>query len=240
MDFETYPAQITFCGRLLPYVKTGVHLGHTLAQDGSMNQDAKIRRAQYIDRTTDIRDTFHFAEPVQKLAAVDKYCGDHYGVVLYNLYDEPAEKYFRCWGTLVKLCWDLPRSTHKYFVPNMLSQGFSSIRTNMIIRYINFYRSLLKSRSKEVAIVARVAGNDKSSTTGINLAKIQAETGHNPAVTSLRVIRQALEEREDPVPPADLWRIPFLTKLINQRSDMELSCSNTNAINDLINNLCST
>ena len=38
----------------------------------------------------------------------------------------------------------------------------------------------------------------------LHLAKIQAETGHNPAVTSLCVIRQALEERDYPVPPADL------------------------------------
>ena len=92
MDFENYPAQLTFCGLLLPYVKTALHLGHTLAQDGSMKQDARIRRAQYIDRTTDIRDTFNFADPAQMLAAVEKYAGDHYGVMLFNLYEESTEK----------------------------------------------------------------------------------------------------------------------------------------------------
>ena len=180
IEFENYPAQLTFCGRLLPYVKTAVHLGHTLAQDGTMTQDARIRRAQFIDRTTNIRDTFHFADRAQMLAAVDKYAGDHYGVMLYDLFDESAEKYFRCWGTLTKLCWNVPRSTHKYFVPNFLSAGFSSIRTNIIVRYTSFYRSLLKSRSKEVSLVAAVAGKDKSSTTGRNLDKIQAEIGLDP------------------------------------------------------------
>ena len=110
----------------LPFVKTALHLGHTLAQDGTMNQDAKIRRAQYTDRTTDIQNMFHFANPAQMLAAADKYVGDHYGVMLYNLYDESSEKYFRCWGTLTKLCWDVPRATHKYFVRNLLTAGHMS------------------------------------------------------------------------------------------------------------------
>ena len=68
MSFQNYPAQITFCGRPLPFVKTALHLGHTLAQDGTMTHDAKIRRAMYIDKTTDIRYVFDFADPVQKLA----------------------------------------------------------------------------------------------------------------------------------------------------------------------------
>ena len=240
MDFVDYPAKLTFCGRLLPYVKTALHLGHTLAQDGSMSQDARIRRAQYIDRTTDIRDTFRFADPKQMLAAVDKYAGDHYGLMLHNLYEESTEKYFRCWGTLTKLCWDLPRGTHKYFVSNLLSSGFSSIRTNILVRYVNFFRSLLKSRSKEVALVASVASRDRSSTTGINLLKIQNETGLNPLSASPRAIRQALEESEPATPMADLWRIPLLTKLLNQRKEMEVGCLNTSAINDLINSLCTS
>ena len=109
-----------------------------------------------------------------------------------------------------------------------------------MVRYVNFYRSLLKSRSMEVSLVASVARRDRSSTTGINLAKIQAETGLNPFSTSPRAIRQAFEDREVPVPPADLWRIPFLVKLLNQRKDMEVNCVNTDRINEVINGLCST
>ena len=88
--------------------------------------------------------------------------------------------------------------------------------------------------------MASVAGRDKSSTTGINLAKIQAETGYNPLVTSPRIIRQALEEREDPVPIADLWRIPLLVKLLKERSDMEVGCVNTDEITEVIDSLCSS
>ena len=240
MDYTDYPSQLMFCGRLLPFVKTALHLGHTLAQDGTMNQDAKIRRAQYIDRTTDIRNMFHFANPSQMLAAVDKYVGDHYGVMLYNLYDESSQKYFRCWGTLTKLCWDVPRATHKYFVPNLLTAGHTSIRTNLVGRYVNFYRSLVKSQSEEVALVANIAGRDKSSTTGINLANIQAETGLNPWTASSREVRLKLSEGEVQVPPTDLWRIPLLQKLLAQRHDMQVNCEKTDELNKLIDSLCTS
>ena len=172
------------------------------------------------------------------LSAVDKYCGDHYGVLLYNLFEDSAEKYVRCWGTLTKLCWNVPRGTHRYFVPNLLSAGFSSIRTNVILRYISFYRKLLKSRSAEVALVASLAGRDLSSTTGINMAKIQAETGLNPFTARPKAVRHVLEEKEATVPTADLWRIPLLVKLLRQRADMDVNGEKLDAINNLIDSLC--
>ena len=85
-----------------------------------------------------------------------------------------------------------------------------------------------------------MAGQDKSSTTGINLAKIHAETGLNPFSTSARVFRQAFEEREPTVPVEDLWRIPFLVKLLNQRKEMEANCANTDNISELIDSLCTS
>ena len=183
---------------------------------------------------------FHFADPDQMLTAVIKYCGDHYGTMLYNLYDEASAKYFRCWGTLAKLCWDVSRATHKYFVPNLLASGFPSIRTTLLTRYVNFFRSLLKSKSSEVALVASLAARDRSSTTGINLYRIQLETGLNPWIAKPSAIRQALVEREETVPVNKLWRLPFLKKLLIQRKNMETECSNTESINDLIDTLCSS
>ena len=78
---------------------TAVHLGHTIAQDGTMTHDAKNRRYNYIDKTIEIRNTFSFAHPKQILAEVTKYCGDHYGILLNNLYEESVQQYFRCCGT---------------------------------------------------------------------------------------------------------------------------------------------
>ena len=134
MTFRDYPASLQLYGRDLPYVTTCLHLGHILSQDGSMVQDCKSKRAQYIDKTVDIRNTFSFADPNQVLTAVKKYARNHYGVMLYDLFDENSSgKYFRCWGTAVKLAWDCPRATHRYFVNNLLATGLKGAAKKTII-----------------------------------------------------------------------------------------------------------
>ena len=116
MNFRSYPAPLQLNGRDLPYVTTCLHLGHILAQDGTMVHDCRAKRAKYIDQTVDIRTTFRFAHPKQVLSAIDKYAGDYYGTMLYDLYDDNSTgQYFRCWGTAVKLTWGCPRSTHRVF-----------------------------------------------------------------------------------------------------------------------------
>ena len=170
---------------------------------------------------------------------MDKYVGDHYGAMLYNLYDNSSTRMlFRCWGTAVKLTWDCPRSTHRYFVNNFLAPGFVPIRTKVISRYVKFFCSLLNSSSKEVRLIASISAQDKSSTTGINVAKIANETGLNPWTTTPAAIRQALLEREDDVPERDQWRLPYLEKLLNTRYEMELSLQDTKPINKQIDLLC--
>ena len=107
-----------------------------------MATDAKIRRARYIDKSIDIRDMFRFAHPSQVISALEKYCDDHYGLMLWDLYDDYAGKYFRCWNTAIKLCWNCPRATHTYLVTHMLGCGVPSIRVKILARYIKFFKSL--------------------------------------------------------------------------------------------------
>ena len=123
---------------------------------------------------------FCFADPVQVLKAVNIYCGDYYGSMLWDLYSDPAGQYFRCWNTCTKLAWNCPRSTHTYFVTCQLAADFVPIRTNIMARYVKFFQSLLNSKSPEVALVANLVGHDVSSTTGGNLYRLGQETGLKP------------------------------------------------------------
>ena len=92
---------------------------------------------------------FGFAHPQQVLTAINPYAGDHYGAMLYNLYDKKSMgQYYRCWGTLIKLTWGCPRSTHMYFVNNFLAPGFTPIRIKIISWYVEFFQTLLRSASK--------------------------------------------------------------------------------------------
>ena len=66
-------------GKKLPWVESAVHLGHTLHETGSMERDIMVKRATFIKESTEIRETFTFASPVEVLRAVKLYAGSHYG-----------------------------------------------------------------------------------------------------------------------------------------------------------------
>ena len=50
-------------GEELPWVNSAEHLGHALHKDCTMDLDARQKRAQFIDRTSDLRGIFNFACP---------------------------------------------------------------------------------------------------------------------------------------------------------------------------------
>ena len=233
------PAPLQLYGQDLPWVQSATHLGHELHQDANMDHDCKYKRAMFIDNSTTIRETFSFANQQQVLNAVQIYCSDFYGSMLWNLYGEQAAQFFRCWNTYVKLSWDLPRSTHVYFVDNLLSCGFPSIRYQVLTRYVKFFRNLMSSPSKEVAVIARIVGRDASTNTGANLLNIFLETRLRPMTSPIFKFHAALS-RPSKVTRADEWRINLLQKYIKIRQDQLLVCEDTAYIDDLISSLCST
>ena len=80
-----YPAPITLNGNVLPWVETADHLGHKLHQTCTMEFDARCKRAQYIDKTTTLREMFSYARPEEKLSALNVYAGGLYGYALWDL-----------------------------------------------------------------------------------------------------------------------------------------------------------
>ena len=81
-----YPVSLQLYGVDLPWVTSAVHLGHELHQLGTMEHDAKVKRAIFIQNSTDIREMFEFAHPAQVLQAVNVYASHFYGSMLWNLY----------------------------------------------------------------------------------------------------------------------------------------------------------
>ena len=198
MNTMNYPAPLMLNGHDLPFVTSCTHLGHKLSQDGTMATDAKIRRTRYIDKSIDIRDTFMFGRPKQVLRAIGKYCDDHYGLILWDLFDDYAGKYFRCWNTAVKVSWTCPRSTHNFLVTHLLGADFESIRSKILTRYVKFFKCLLKNKSPEVLLMAKLVKNDKSSVTGSNLEKIDRETGLKTLKLSSCQVKEALAPSDPP------------------------------------------
>ena len=75
-------------------METANHLGHMLHQSGTMDNDARIARAKFIDQSVETRQSFSFASPVEVIRALHVYCTSDYGAMLLDLAGEAACQYF--------------------------------------------------------------------------------------------------------------------------------------------------
>ena len=166
------PLNLQLYGVDLPWVKTASHLGHELSEECNMVHDMRCKRADFISKSTEVREMFGYAQPNQVLQAVRTYCCDMYGSMTWSLYSESARQVFNCWSTCVKLAWDVPRATHTYLVDNLFAGGLPSIRSSVLARFCKFYKGLRHSSSLAVRVIANIASMDIRSVTGSNLFNI--------------------------------------------------------------------
>ena len=73
-----------------------------------MSQDCREKRAQMIDSSVKIRESFDFAHPAEQILAVSKYCSAVYGSNLWDLGSREAEMLTNAWRTGHKLAWEVP------------------------------------------------------------------------------------------------------------------------------------
>ena len=89
------PVPLELSGKELPWVSTATHLGHEFHESGTMDYDATVKRAEFIRKSTEIRETFFFASPVEVLKAVKWFAGDLYGGNLWQLRGDMAQQMFK-------------------------------------------------------------------------------------------------------------------------------------------------
>ena len=203
-----------------------------------MEFDANMKRGQFIDNSVKIQETFSFANPPELLQAVQTYAGHWYGAMLWDLYGEKCGQLCRSWNTSVKVAWDVPRATHTYLVDNLLSCGISNVKQQLVSRYVNFFKNLLKSHSREVKVVASIVARCARSPTGRNLMNIQVETGMDPWREEAWKVSQAVKTAE--VPGREGWRVQYLAKLIRAKKEMDTMCEPVEEIKELIDSLCTS
>ena len=233
-----YPLPLQLCGQALPWVQHAVHLGHELHQLCSMEFDANIKRAEFIDAAADIQETFKFATPNDIIRAVQVYAGHFYGGMLWDLFGEKVGQIYRSWNTSVKIAWGLPRSTHTFLVENFLARDFNTVKQQLVGRFVNFFQNLLASDSPEVRIAASIVGRCARSTTGRNLKNIEIETGTDPWILPGWKVRQSVKKVE--IPSGEVWRAPYMVKLLESKKELDLMNLDTSEVSSLLDSLCSS
>ena len=232
------PDHLVLLGEKLPWVEKVEHLGHLLHQSCSLEHDAAVKRARFIDKTVELREVFSFALPSQVIRAVQIYASDCYGVMLYDLASQSSESYFKAWNTCVKLIWDVPRSTYTYIVENTLAAGFDSLRNQVYARYVTYFQKLFQSSSKEVRHLVRIVARDARSVTWKNVSLIKEVSGLSPWDYSKWRIKEKLPRAT--VPANNEWRLGLLQKLLEMRRQQEFTVEDTDRATQMIDSLCTT
>ena len=203
-----------------------------------MEKDCKICRAIFIDRSVEVRDQLHYGNPKEVLKAINVYCYDGYGAMLWRLDSHASEMYFKAWNTALKLIHKVPRNTFTYLTKGYLSGKDKSLRYQVLGRFPGFLQSLYSSPSKEVRFLSRVVTADPSSTTRCNIKYIKKLTCRSPAQYSSSVIKQLLPQR--PVPPEEEWRLGLLSSVLSLRKEKTSTLADTEQVEAMIASLCST
>ena len=141
-----------------------------------------------------------------------------HGSNLWDLYGDMAGQVYRSWNTSVKLVWDLPRSTHNYFVENLLAEFIPSVRKRILSQYVSFVQRLGRSVSKEVRLMRMISAADIRSVLGKNVHNLKVEYDLDPWSCSSRLFQKEYSFYE--VPDADKWRLPLLKKLMVTKYEM--------------------
>ena len=233
-----YPAPLQLYDRDLPWVTHATHLGHELHQDCNMDMDTRMKRASFIQNSTDMQDFFSFALPGQVLGAIQTYNCHFYGSMLWDLYGNMSNQVYRSWNTTVKLVWGLPRSTHNYFVEHLLSKDIRSARQQILSQYVGFLKRLGKSVSSEVRIMKHIAAQDIRSVTGRNCLKMREEFSVDPWSVSACTFNKVYKQYE--LPEQDRWRLSYLMDLLKQKYEMKACDEKTDVVTELIESLCSS
>ena len=107
---------LTLCGNPLPWVKSGKHLGNTLENAvNGMKLDIKTKRASYIAKNNELIQEFHFAHPKTKCKINNIYNSHFTGSPLWNLFSKESEMFYNTWNKSIRLMFDVPLKTHRYF-----------------------------------------------------------------------------------------------------------------------------
>ena len=104
-------------GNPLPWVRDGIHLGNNFQnQYDGLKKDILIKRANFINKSCELDQEFHFANP-DTIMQLNRIYNLHFtGSPLWDLFGPEMLKLEKSWNVAVRKIFKLPYNTHKYFI----------------------------------------------------------------------------------------------------------------------------
>ena len=155
------------------------------------------------------------------LGAISLYCCDYYGSMLWDFRGDASTMFFNSWRTCVKLAFNVPRQTRTFFVNHLLAVNMVSAREEILARFMGFVKNLASSPCKEVRVMSALTSYDVRTVTGSNVAIIENESGLKLGKATVQQFRSSLVAARPTVPAVDVWQLPYLEKLLDDRNNHE-------------------
>ena len=137
------------------------------------------------------------------------YATSFYGSVLWDLSSSAAQQLYTSWNTLIRIIWNLPNTSHRYFIEEVSDS--KHIKTILSQRCLTFFHSLVNSKKKCLSELAKKMIMDQGSKSGKNLHYISENSGfERESIMSLHPVTVANAMKYSPVPEDCLGKVAFL------------------------------
>ena len=212
------PAPLLLNGNLLPWIEEAKYLGNVLTSipDG-WSKDAKVKRAQYIERNCEINQEFPTAHPRVKCNINRIYNSSYPGSVLYDLSSDSVSHLVNSWSVSTRHMWDVPRETHRYMVEELGGQHAHSM---LIVRFVKFLQWMKKSPKLVVQYLLGKVANDMRTVTGRNIRYILEKIEHRKDLFKVKIswLKKRINFCE--IPDNEKWRVNFVEEIVNIRQNV--------------------
>ena len=233
------PAPIFHNKSPLPWVNAWQHLGNQLNTadlskpfQSNLNSDSSDKRRKFVGKVHSLWQEFGFLDHSLVFDLINIYATSFYGSNLWDFSGSPIDRLFASWNKMVRLVWNLPNTTHRYFIEEISQKPH--LKVALYHRYLTFVKSLRSSKKKCVAALCLRLCEDQGSITKKNLNIIEKES-NCPNILSLDSKFVTNQIKYFPVPENEIWRINFIEELIQIRSNkLSLDGFVENEIEDMI------
>ena len=228
--------KLKLCGNFLPWVDQLKHLGNTISNkiDGCQS-DMQVKNAKYIDKCNAICQEFRFASAATKAKISSIYNNHFTGSQLWKIGSKEYEKVISSYNRSMKIMYDLPWETHRYFIEPLT--GLTHVSNTLLNRYISFIRKLKTLKKQSVQELFETACCDVRTTTGHNIRWVMSVLDVH---TMDRLLcSSSIDFEYQRIKEEDKWKVACLRELLEIREDkIGLSGFANEEINDLITFIC--
>ena len=229
---------VKLCGVPLPWVKSGKHLGNSINENcDGMKQDMKVKRAAFIGKNNELNQEFWFCHPLTKLKLNMIYNFHFTGSPLWDLFSREAIMFENTWNTSVRIMFDIPLQTHKYFIEPLSKT--KHLKKVLLRRFISFIKQIENSTKNSTKELLYFIKSDTRSTTGSNLRNLLLLTDKNNinelGMDDIEKIEYCSIKKED------AWKVHFVNEITDIKfGQLELENFTKEELNEILVHLCTS